>query len=208
MGARLLIYDRTCAGGPGKAFGLSTAWSVGAGLYRGLGRLDGSHGVGSWEEALDWLGAHDGPIAEVQYWGHGRWGEVFVDEDVLDARVLSRRHRLYPKMEAVRERLSPGALVWFRTCETLGAARGIAFARRLSDFLGARVAGHTFIIGFHQSGLHGVAPGCAADWSAEEGLAEGSADEPRKARWSSPLAPRTITCLAGRVPEGWFAAGE
>jgi hypothetical protein len=95
--------------------------------------------------------------------------------------------------------------VWFRTCETFGAARGIDFARRLADHLGARVAGHTFVIGFHQSGLHGLAPGCAADWSGDEGLSEGKAEDPRRARSSSPWAPRTITCLTGRVPEEWFA---
>ncbi|MEO6419774.1 MAG: hypothetical protein ABIP39_10225, partial [Polyangiaceae bacterium] len=70
--------------------------------------------------------------------------------------------------------------------------------------LAARVAGHTFIIGFHQSGLHGLAPGMRADWSPEEGLAEGSAEEPKRAKWSTPRAPRTITCLAGQVPPAWF----
>ncbi len=205
MGSRLLIYDRTCASGPGNAFGLSTAWRAGAGLYRGLGRLDEARGVASWGEALGWLGERRDPIAEVQYWGHGRWGCAFAGGEVLDARALGPRHPLRRRLDAVRERLAPGALLWFRTCETFGAARGIDFARRLSDHLGARVAGHTFIIGFHQSGLHGLAPGGVPDWSPDEGLAEGSPEEPRRARWSSPLAPRTITCLAGRVPEGWFS---
>ena len=126
---------------------------------------------------------------------------------MLDAGALAHRHPLRRGLDALRERLAPGALVWFRTCETFGAARGLDFARRLADHLGARVAGHTFIIGFHQSGLHGLAPGAAPDWSATEGLAEGSADEPRRARWSSPFAPQTITCLSGRVPERWFSKG-
>jgi hypothetical protein len=206
MGSRLLIFDRTCTAGPGNALGLSRAWSAGATLYGGLGRLDGASGVASWDEALGWLARHDRPIAEVQFWGHGKWGAALVGSDALDARALSPRHPLHRRLEAVRERLEPGALVWFRTCETFGASRGLDFARRLSDHLGARVAGHTFIIGFHQSGLHGLAPGCAPDWSAGEGLAEGSPDDPRQARWSSPLAPRTITCLEGRVPEAWFSS--
>jgi hypothetical protein len=205
MAERLLVYDRTCGGGPGGAFGLSTAWRAGAGLYRGLGRLDDTRGVTSWEEAFDWLEARREPIAEVQYWGHGRWGRALVAADVLDASAIGAGHRLRRGLDGLRERLVPGALLWFRTCETFGASRGIDFARRLSDHLGARVAGHTFIIGFHQSGLHGLAPGGAPDWSPDEGIAEGSPDEPLRARWSTPFAPRTITCLAGRVPEVWFS---
>ena len=203
MGSRLLVYDRTCTGGPGGVFGLSTAWSAGASLYRSLGRLDDTRGVASWEEALAWLGDREDPISEVQYWGHGHWGSALAGSEVLDARALANGHPLRRGLDALRARLSPGALLWFRTCETFGAARGIDFARRLSDHLGARVAGHTFIIGFHQSGLHALAPGGVPDWSADEGLAEGSPEEPRRARWSSPFAPRTITCLAGRVPDGW-----
>ena len=81
---------------------------------------------------------------------------------------------------------------------------GIDFAERLADFLGARVAGHTYVIHFHQSGLHGLAPGCRADWAPDEGIVEGTAAEPRRARRSAPWEPRTITCLAGRVPAAWF----
>jgi hypothetical protein len=128
-----------------------------------------------------------------------------VDRDPLDGGALSPRHRLHRGIEALRERLVPGALLWFRTCETFGARRGIDFARRLSDHLGARVAGHTFIIGLHQSGLHGLAPGALPDWSPSEGLAAGTPDDPQQAKWSSPLAPRTITCFSGRVPAEWFA---
>lgn len=196
---RALVYDRT-------AGGLSRAWGAGSVLYRGLRRLDRVRGVASWDEALGWLGALDEPIDELQYWGHGRWGRVLVGDDVLDARALSHGHPWRAKLEAVRERLAPDALVWFRTCETFGAHAGIDFAERLADFLGARVAGHTYVIHFHQSGLHGLAPGSRAHWSPDEGLAEGTPDEPRRARSSAPWAPRTITCLAGRVPARWFAA--
>jgi hypothetical protein len=200
-GARLLVYDRTCA----RPIGLSTAWWAGAGIYRGLGRIDDARGVSTWEEALGWLGERDGPIAEVQYWGHGKWGAALIDRDPLDARALAAGHRLHRGIEALRERLVPGALVWFRTCETFGAARGLDFARRLAEHLGVRVAGHTFIIGVHQSGLHGLLPDAVPDWSPSEGLAEGTPDEPRRARWSSPLAPRTITCFSAEVPAAWFS---
>jgi hypothetical protein len=205
LSLRLLIYDRTCVSG---LAGLSRAWSVGAALYRGLGRLDGVRGVASWSEALTWLVEQKSPIGEIQYWGHGKWGCALIDRDVLDARALVPAHPLNGVMRALRERLAPDALVWFRTCETFGAARGIAFAEELATFLGARVAGHTFVIGFHQSGLHGLGPCGRADWSPEEGLAEGTPADPKRARWSTPLAPHTVTCLSGEVPAAWFAPGS
>jgi hypothetical protein len=197
---RVLVYDRTYVGG------LSRVWGAGSTLYRGLRRLDAACGVDSWDAALDWLATRPEPIRELQYWGHGRWGRALVAGDVLDASALAAGDRRRPQLEALRERLAPDALVWFRTCETFGARAGIDFAERLADFLGVRVAGHTFVIHFHQSGLHGLAPGSRAHWPADEGLAEGTADEPRRARRSAPWAPRTITCLAGAVPAAWFAA--
>jgi hypothetical protein len=191
---RALVYDR-------RAGGLSRAWAAGSVLYRGLRRIDAVRGVDSWDEALGWLATLPDPIDELQYWGHGKWGCALVADDVLDVRSLVTRRA---QLEAVRERLAPDALVWFRTCETFGARRGIELAERLADFLGARVAGHTSVIHFHQSGLHGLAPGMRAPWAADEGLVEGTADAPQRARSSAPWAPHTITCLAGRVPERWF----
>lgn len=197
---RLLVYDKTCKGGNGG--NLTYAWSAGSKLYKGLQRVDAAHGVTSWDEALDWIASHKEPIDEIQYWGHGKWGYALVDDDRLDASSLVGPRRA--KLEAVRERLTPNALLWFRCCEVFGANRGIDFAERLADFLGARVAGHTYIIGFHQSGLHGLSPGVRADWSPEEGIVEGTADAPVQGKWSKPWAPRTISCLSNTVPAGWF----
>lgn len=205
---RLMIYDRTCLGKT-KVFGLSTAWRAGSALYRLQRRLDAAHGVTSWSEALDWLAGYEGDrlIGEIQYWGHGRWGQVLVDRDSLDARAFADAHPLAKKIAAVRERLVPNgdALVWLRTCEAFGARSGHDFARRLADGFGARVAGHTHIIGALQSGLHGLHPGHAPDWPAEEGIAEGTAEKPTKAFHSLPGRPRTISCFAGEVPRDWFA---
>lgn len=205
-GLRLLVYDRTCSGRP---VGLTTAWSSGSVLYRGLGRLDGAAGVASWAEALGWLASFRAsePVQEIQYWGHGRWGRALVDRDELSSEALRPGHPLAPKLEAVRERLVPGgeALLWLRTCEAFGARAGQDFAARLADYFGARVAGHTHVIGVLQSGLRGLRPGHAPDWSAEEGLAEGTAEAPRRAHDSSPLRPRTVHFLTGRVPPSWFA---
>ena len=199
---RALIYDRTCVWHGGA---LSHAWAAGSQLYRALGRIDAARGVASWDEAFSWLAELPGAIDEIQYWGHGRWGRALVDRDVLDVAALTRTHPLHAGLSALRDRMAPGGLLWFRTCETFGALRGIAFAQHLADFLGARVAGHTFVIGFHQSGLHGLSPGLRADWAPDEGLAAGSPDAPVRAMPSRPWAPRTVTCLTPAVPAAWFA---
>jgi hypothetical protein len=201
-----MVFDRTCAGEGWKP-GLSTTWRAGSVLYRALGRLDATFGATSWDEALAWIAETlpDRPIAEIQYWGHGKWGQVLVDRDVLDARALAPGHPLHARVEAVRERLAPDALVWLRTCEAFGARAGHDFAMRLADHLGVRVAGHTFVIHALQSGLHGLAPGTKPDWALGEGLAEGTPDRPVRAHWSQKDSPRTITCFDGEVPPSWFA---
>jgi hypothetical protein len=192
---RLLVYDRTCVRTGG---GLSPVWFAGSLLYRTLGRIDAARGVASWHEARAWIDTRREPIDELQYWGHGKWGCAMVARDPLDASRLEL-------LAGLRERLAPDALVWFRTCETFGGQRGHDFARRLAEFLDARVAGHTFVIGYHQSGLHGLSPGVRPDWADDEGLAEGTAADPRRALRSRRGAPRTITCLTGHVPPAWFA---
>lgn len=199
---RLAIYDRTCRG-RGPLPGLSHAWQTGSALYRASGCIDASRGVTSWREALDWVARvepHD-PIAEVQFWGHGKWGRALIGNEALDRDALGARHPLARSLAAVRERLSPaGALVWFRTCETLGASAGQDFARAFSEALDCTVAGHTYVIGFWQSGLHALAPGATPAWSPAEGLREGTPDHPIAAAWSMPGEPCTITCLVPRLP--------
>jgi len=197
---RLLVFDRTAT--IGTRGSLSPVWATGAALYRRLGRIDAAHGVASWDEAFSWLTSQREPIREIQYWGHGKWGCALIGQERFNRESIERRAR---EMAALRERLAPDALLWFRTCETLGARPGHDFAMRLADTLGARVAGHTYNIGFHQSGLHGLAPGMRPDWSVEEGLLEGTPDEPMEGRWSRPWHARTITALDGAVPEAWFS---
>lgn len=205
---KLMVYDKTCVG-KRVPVGLSTAWGAGSALYRGVGRLDATFGATSWDEALGWLATYEPerPIAEIQYWGHGQWGCVMIDREAFDARALASGHRLAARIAAVRARLLPRgeSLLWLRTCEAFGASAGLDFARRLADGFEARVAGHTFIIGAIQSGLHGLRPGHAPDWSEEEGIAEGTPAKPLRAHGSGVLKPRTVTCFAGEVPAAWFA---
>ncbi|WP_394828423.1 DUF4347 domain-containing protein [Pendulispora albinea] len=206
MGLRLLVFDGTSKKGERL---LRSAWSTGAPLYRALNRVDAYHGATSWADALGWLvNIHRGEIiSEIQYWGHGKWGTVFIANDVLNAHALEAGHPLHAPLAAVRARLLPDAraLMWFRTCETFGAKAGQDFAARLAHFLGARVAGHTHVIDVFQSGLHGLYPNEVPHWSAREGLAEGSPEAPVLAKRSSPFEPHTIHFMNGAVPEPWFS---
>lgn len=197
---RLVVYDATQRRRQPRALGLS--WQYGTWLYRGLGRVDAAYGASSFGDALAWLGRYQSSraVGEVQFWGHGKWGRIFIESEALDRSVLQSGHRHHAAFQGVRERLAPDALLWFRTCETLGARAGQDFAAALADATGARVAGHTYVIGFFQSGLHCLRPGVAPHWSPVEGLARGTADQPEQALASTPDAPNTITCLSGQFP--------
>ncbi len=203
---RLLVFDRTCTGRHALP-GLSHAWRVGGWLYGGLGRLDARLGAASWGEALAWLTAvaRDRPIAEIQFWGHGKWGEARIGDERLDAAALRPGHPHHAALRDLRGRLTGDgeALWWFRTCETLGARPGHDFARRWTDFFRARVAGHTYIIGPWQSGLHSLSPGREPAWSPDEGLVAGTPERPERARWSHRGEPNTIHCLVGEIPAGY-----
>lgn len=196
-GLRLMLFDRSCRG-RGLVPGLSHAWSAGGLLYRALGRIDGQFGAGSWAEGLDWLAetARTRPIDEIQFWGHGEWGGLWIDEELLDARALVRGHYLHDRLVRVRDRLDAGARWWFRSCDVFGTTYGQDFARHWTRFFGCSAAGHTHQIMVWQSGLHELLPGEEPTWSADEGVVDGlwhAADSGRG-------VPRTITCLHGKVP--------
>ena len=200
-----MIYDAT----PGTNDKLLRAsWAAGARLYRAMGRVDRFHGASSWSDAFAFVASLSSgrEIAEIQYWGHGRWGRAMIGDDVLSARSFDRDHVHRPGLDRVRERLLPRgeSLIWFRTCETFGADSGQRFASRLTDELGARAAGHTYVIGPFQSGLHGLRPGALPRWSAEEGLCAGTAGDPAQALMSTASAPNTIHFMNNAFPEAWF----
>jgi hypothetical protein len=170
-------------------------------------RSNAACGAGSWLEALDWLETVQAPhrIGEIQFWGHGKWGEVLVNGQVLDRTALRPEHPLYSRLIAIRQRLVPDgqALWWFRTCETFGARPGHIFAEEWSSFFGCRCAGHTHIIGYYQSGLHCLRSLARPHWPVEEGILVGTPDHPEQAANSNRTAPNTITCLHGQVPPGF-----
>lgn len=201
---KLLVYDATWVGRPWVQAGLTSSWIVGGALYRGLGRIDASYGASSWEDALAWLCSVEPArrIDEIQFWGHGKWGRALIARDVLDVdAVLDSRHSRHEDLRALRARLSGrDALWWFRTCETFGREAGQRFATSWARFFDCRVAGHTYVIGPWQSGLHSLRPGQLPTWSVREGLPD-DVEEPRYALMSAPGEPNTVTCLHGRIPD-------
>lgn len=201
---RLLIYDGNSK--QGEAL-LRSSWAAGARLYRGLRRIDRFTGARSWSEALAWCAAQEGPIAEIQFWGHGRWGQALLGDEALSQASFAVGHPHRNGLDALRSRLlrDGTSLIWFRTCETFGATRGIAFAKKLTSELGVRAAGHTHVIGALQSGLHGLRPDAEPNWSPSEGLLRGTADAPEAALPSSVGASNTIHFMTPTVPAEWFA---
>lgn len=198
-GLRVMLYDRSCRG-RGLAPGLSHAWATGGVLFRALGRFDATYGAWSWAEGLDWLLSISAqrPIAEIQFWGHGEWGGLWITEELLTAAALEPGHYLHDRLATLRTRLSPdgSALWWFRSCDVFGTQIGHDFARAWTRFFGCRAAGHTHHIMMLQSGLHVLAPGEEPTWPLDEGVEPGLAHA-RESSWS---APRTITFLHGELP--------
>ena len=218
MPLRLVVYDATdtapvaipriTRGVDGSAEGtggLTRFWRLGAGLHRGSGRADAALGARSWTEALAWAVAQSdaagAPIAELQLWGHGGWGYMAMGSERLDAQTS--RGALGTEVDALARVLAPGALVWLRCCSAFGTRAGQDFAVSLADTLGARVAGHSYIIGIWQSGTHSVAPGSAAEWDPLEGVERDAHGKTLGAAVSSARAPRTLHCFRPGLPAGW-----
>lgn len=206
----LLVYDATGHGGARVQPLLTTSWKLGSVLYQHHPtRVDEVFGATSWEEALAWLCSvrPRARIDSVQYWGHGLFGRVLIATDVLDIESLSPGHSRYLDLVALRQRVrGEQTLFWFRTCATFGRPKGQAFARAWTRFFGCRAAGHTFVIGPLQSGLHSLRAGDEPSWSATEGVPQShhdKVDDPKTALTSSMWAPHTITCLNGAIPDGW-----
>lgn len=179
MAKRVMIYDATDTK-PGVE--LADAWAAGGWLYRQLRRLDVCRGFTSWKQALDWVESLQ-VVDEVQYWGHGSPGAVWLAGQRLAVADLAR--------VKVRN------LFWLRTCASFAGEPGHRLAKEMSTILGCCVAGHTHNIGPLQSGLHSLAPGAEPGWTQTEGIVDG------KPAWSRPWSPNTITCLHGSFNDRW-----
>lgn len=211
---RLVIFDatdthrrtlpaRTPDGAAGVSPGLTPIWHAGAFLHRIARAADDHLAASSWGEALAWIERtsreRGRKVASIQVWGHGGWGWMQLGETRLDSDALRPHHALAPALDALQGCLAgPDALFWLRCCSAFGHT-GRSFAQALSTRLGCKVAGHTHIIGFWQSGTHSLRPGEAPGWDPREGVRfqSGAATA---ALWSSAAAPNTISCLSIGLP--------
>jgi hypothetical protein len=215
-GLRLMVYDETdikrtfsykSLDGETEQLdidiGLSHSWFAGGYLYRALGQVDYFKGFSSWDSALEWLATVGGdkPIAEIEYWGHGSPGKVWLNGKHLNEQAFSGVYA--NRLKAVVARLKPSSTVWIRSCSVFAGQPGHKLARAWATGFGCRVAAHTHIIGPWQSGLHSIQPGQEPSWSDREGILAGTAAKPTKMKTSTPWAPNTITCLRSDIPKGW-----
>lgn len=187
---KIAMYDAT----ENRPIGWS--WAFGARLYKTLGFVHHVVAARSWVDGLQrcYAIAQKFKIDEIQFWGHGWPGLLFVNKQEL---LPVTEHRLL--LEGLGKSLEPDALMWFRTCSSFAGVGGHVLARNIAATLGHRVAGSTYIIGapWH-SGQHSVRPGAIPSWSIHEGL--DSAGEPRK---SFKTAPNTLLFASMALPSEW-----
>lgn len=196
----IMFYDASDWAGEQLRF----SWVTGGHFYKLFRGVEETKGCYNWTEALNYLSNVDSDkkIKSIQFWGHGSPGRVWINGDFLSVRSLlaSSTHRSY--LLKLKERLTPESVIWFRSCNVFAGQEGYLFAIAFSQFMNCVVAGHTFIVGPWQSGLHTIKPGERPSWSKEEGIKKKENGETQML-WSKPWSPNTIFCLTGQIPKGW-----
>ena len=186
-------------------YGLTYSWLTGGRFYRMLGRIDNCKGFLNWADALEWLATFGGDrkIGEIQFWGHGSPGKVWMVEgrETLKADAFDGEHR--EALISIRKRMTPDAHIWFRCCNVFTGDAGHDFARSWSSFFERRIIAHTFIINVWHAGLHNAWPNRAPHWPKMEGIIEGTSARPKKLATSSYGSPCRTWFLGNNVPEGW-----
>lgn len=196
----VMFYDASDWAGEELRF----SWITGGLFYRLFGSIEEIRGCFNWTEALKFL-ANVQPgkkIKTIQFWGHGTPGNVWINGHSLSVRSLlaTSAHRHY--LNKLKQRLDPDSVVWFRACNVAATQEGQFFMQSLANFLGCKVAAHTFIVHAWQGGLHTLGPGQEPDWPLDEGV-EFDKDGNLKMLWTKPWSPNTLFCLTGKIPEEW-----
>lgn len=183
---------------------LRTSWVVGGALYKLCGKVDLYSGFQSWFSALQWLleVSQKNKIASIQFWGHGTPGNVWINESTLSLASISINAQQRQLLQSIKNNLDSNTTFWFRSCNVFTGKHGQLFAKSFSNFMNCKVAGHTFIIGPWQSGLHTITPGQQPTWPIGEGMDQNK-DGKTKLLWSKPWSPNTITCMNSEIPEDW-----
>lgn len=196
----IMFYDSSDWAGEQLRF----SWITGGKFYKMFRGVEHHAGFSSWEDALKWLSSlEEGKkINSIQFWGHGTPGRVWINGDFLSIRSVIPQHSHNSLLHALKARLTKDSVIWFRSCNVFAGSEGHLFATIMSSFFNCKVAGHTYIVGPWQSGLHTITPEQRPSWSKEEGL-KNKKDGTVEKLWSTPWAPNTIFCLTGKIPESW-----
>lgn len=179
---------------------LVNTWTAGGKLYKLFRNVDHFIGVSSWEEAFEWLNtvAPGQKIKQIQFWGHGSPGKVWINGKSLSRFVKNPASAYHEHALELKKRLTEDSTIWFRSCAVFSRQEGHDFAKDMSTFFNCKIAAHTYIVAFFQSGLHSLKPGQTPSWSITEGV-----NLDGKTLWSRINSPNTIICLQGVVPSDW-----
>jgi len=186
---KLLIFDATR-----KPSLLDEGWAFGSFSMWLRQRMDGFLGATSWQEVLNWL-EYKEDVTELQFWGHGSPGEVFINGKGLLSMFINDEL----DYSRICDSFKRDATVWFRTCSTFHGKKGKEFADDMSQIFNCVIAGHTYKIGFpSHSGLHTYDYRIGKySWSDEEGKSKTGTQK------SCFYKPNTISFLRNTIPKGW-----
>lgn len=208
---RLVIYDETALRDGFQPEEnndrLTMSWVIGAKLYKLTRATDIIVPVQSWHQLGSTANAFQltkrQKISEIQFWGHGSPGSVYIGRDKLTIERLKKDGDLQSALFKLRACMTDDALIWFRCCSVFAGPKGHEFAKEFSEMMDCTVAAHTHIIHVWQAGLHTIRPGQEPTWPVTEGY---HLDENGKEvmKWSIPFfSPNGIFCLRSTIPKGW-----
>lgn len=153
----------------------------------------------SWHQMVVRLLRLEKQFTELQFWGHGSPGHVYIAGKRLEYGKSITPSAFDKDFKELGQRLD--GLLWWRTCATFAGKQGRAFCHGLAEYLDCDVAAHTFNIGFWHSGLHAYKVGDLMDWDENEGIKKGSYDRIESIQGSYWFDPNTIPCWEMDLPE-------
>lgn len=184
---RVIVYDPTDAQ-------LSLFWKIGAWLYCFLGFADKYFTDPDFETLLTKLPDAE-KIAELQFWCHGKPG------------LLGWAGRGIPIHFFKKPLVKEGGLMWFRACSVFSGISGRTYVGSIAAQMNCKVAAHTHKIGQGglQSGLHVHDPKNPLwDWLLEEGILEGTPENPVEIKQSWFTHPNTVSIFTYTVPRKFW----
>lgn len=183
MSKRLMIYDVA------EDSFVGFSWKVGSKVFSPY--FDKILAVKSWDDCYAQLSQLEEKYDEVQFWGHGTPGFIYVNKQPSTADFWL----------TLAKKLNKNAVVWLRVCSFAATSLGKTMMSQISKTLNAKLIAHTYSVGQWgcQSGARAVTPTNSAKWSSDEGVDRGQS--PFKLLPSAPWIPNTVLVLTMKPPE-------